>query len=342
MSGCPNNWCYFGSCTVVSNRASRTVTFVNNCQQSFAVYRDAAEIISKANFPVGATRSYQVSLSAGTNGWGLTYYKSGTGINFRAFPDDQDLSNSTLFEVNFGAYEGLSDVYDLSAIPPSSCAGHMQSTDNDYGYADHLPYKDPNNASQNWGCLKNPQTGLPDPGTCGDGLGYRLCPAVAASTGVAATVKPPTAQQGVNYGCGVPGEKCCGATSTPCCPSVCAVTGTDNPTDPAVRNKVHNCAYRQSAAVATNLGLKTKIGTTPRQTGFWKGMKVELVWPVGQSSGSGCRNIVCKAGGTESAPDISNMAATCTDGYLWPYDDNVATVTCQAAPDYKITFCPSS
>lgn len=36
------------------------------------------------------------------------------------------------------------------------------------------------------------------------------------------------------------------------------------------------------------------------------------------------------------------MAETCADGYLWPYDDNSALVTCHAAPNYQVTFCPKA
>ncbi len=37
-----------------------------------------------------------------------------------------------------------------------------------------------------------------------------------------------------------------------------------------------------------------------------------------------------------------NLDVACVDGYLWPFDDASATVTCNAAPDYKVTFCPGS
>jgi hypothetical protein len=357
QQGCPNDWCYFGPCVITSLRPSRTIVFVNQCDEAFPVYQNnTTMIVTKEQFPAkGGLYVYTFDLTAVPSSWGVTYYQTGptgAGINFAALPTDQDLSNSTLFEPNFGAYDGQSDVYDLSAIPPSSCAGHMQTSDNDYGYADHLPYIDPSNTKLNWACLVNPTTGQL---SCGDGLGWYLCPAVTGTSTVAATVQPPTAQNGgsgnITYGCGVSGTTCCASTSptgtcdttsvTSCCPNVCAVTGTEDPTAPSVRNLVHNCAYQQSLTVAQNNGMKTKIGTTPRQTGFWKAMLVEPVWPAGQQPGAGCLTIYCGAGGTEKDPTFETMAQTCAAGYLWPYDDAAATVTCNGAPDYKVTFCPT-
>lgn len=342
-SGCAKDWCWFGPCSVTSTSPTRTLTFVNKCSEAFPVYQDDTAIVS--NLPNdGQPHAHPVSLQAKTNAWGFTYYTSGTGLNFRALPDDGDLSNSTLFELNLGAYAGTSDVYDVSAIPPSSCAAHMQTTDPNYGYADHLPFKDANDPSQSWACLETPDGDL----VCGDGLGWKLCPKVTAATGRAGTVQPPQAAKGppLVLGCGVAGEQCCDVSSTPgtckpapsgttCCPQVCAVTGNQDPTATKVRNQVHNCAYEQSKLVAKALSMKLPNGNTPRQTGFWKAMKVEL-----STTGPGCQDLVCAAGGTESAPTFGDMAVTCADGYLWPYDDSAALVTCKAAPEYTVTFCP--
>lgn len=51
--------------------------------------------------------------------------KGGNGINFGAYPTDGDVASMTLLEVDMGGNYGQADWYDLSAIPPGSCASHM-------------------------------------------------------------------------------------------------------------------------------------------------------------------------------------------------------------------------
>lgn len=351
--------CSFAPCSKVSNRPTRIVEFQNWCsaQGAFAVYQDESELIPAAQFPVGAKVSQKVSLKSGVNAFQQTYYYSGAGINFRALPPDLDLSNSTLFEVNFGAYAGAADVYDVSAIPPGSCAAHNLPSEPNYGYADHLPYKDPNDPAQNWACLPLADTGKPDPKTCGDGLGWMLCPAVSG-----VTTAPLTASKtggpggGVRYGSGVPGEQCCAKDSDPgkcktpaqpttCIPAVCAFNTGDDPTSAVVRNRLRSCSYQQGVAAAkqngTLVGPPNKL-TPPRQTGFWVPVKAEPVWDLQSpplTPNPACKSLTCSDG--SGSDPFADMATTCADGYLWPYDDHAALITCAAAPDYRVIFCPA-
>lgn len=364
-SGCPNNWCKADNCSRLPQpqRASRNVTFANNCTNSLDIWlTDPSPSKNPHRFcpdvdggvvpnckilmvpaktsdgPSSAT--YEVSLVKGSSSGGDYYYLPAGGIVFWAMPDDKDTSNTTLWEVNFGASNGVLDVYDLSAIPPGNCAGHVRTGDNDYGYADHLPYKDPSNPDQNWDCLKKPDGGV-DTKTCGDGLGYTLCPTVTVDSGVL-TTSALTADKGTSLGCGVSGEKCCAfppdgsvcahTKETSCCPQICAAVDGEDPKSAAVRSKVYRCAHEQGLLTAK----VTNPKENPRQTGYWKGMKVEPVWLPKQDKDPSCliRSCVVPAGS-----DISQIGSTC-QAYLWPYDDATALVNCNAIPDYKVTFCP--
>jgi hypothetical protein len=354
---CLGKLCDFAPCACVSKRAQRTITFVNHCDVGFAVVQDGTRLIEAAEFGAGARVTRAITLQANATAWG-TCYATPAGLKFAAVPDDGDLANTTLFEIAFGAYAGAADVYDLSAIPPDSCPAKLSPLENDYGYADHLPYKDAGASSQSWACLKDPDGGV-DPKTCGDGRAWQLCPAVVTDAGVALTAPALTASRtagpdgGVRYGCGVPGERCCGPPTegdpcpTPpdagasCCPEVCGLAAGEDPNQHDVRNRLYRCTRAQARVVADTLPIRLPDGGAPRQTGFWKALKVEARWPDGGVPAAECRPLTCRAG-SDAGVDFSDMATTCADGYLWPYDDRAATVTCPAAPDYELTFCPAS
>lgn len=365
QAGCANNWCLAENCSRLPQpqRAIRKVQFHNNCGESIDIWlTDPSPATNPHPFcpkedggvqpprcsvlTVGkqSTANYDVSLVEGKNKQGDTYYYlPAGGIVFWAMPDDGDFANTTLFEINFGANGGVGDVYDLSAIPPGSCAGHIKSTENDLGYADHLPYKDPKDPTMSWACLKLPDGGV-DPKTCGDGQGWKVCPAVKVDGGTLTTTALTAVKGTTKSGCGVPGEKCCGypaeagvacspTTETSCCPQVCAVMPNEDATDPKVRSRVYRCAHLQGVATA----IKPAPGkVAPRQTGYWKSMKIEPVWLPGQTQDSSCQTKTCNV---PTGTDISQIGTTC-QGYLWPYDDATALVNCNAIPDYKVTLCP--
>lgn len=354
VSSCKGTACNFGTCpnapgfVAPDQRPSRTVTFVNQCDAAIDIYFTGA---GQGNKPTklltvakGASTPHTVTLNKGTNSIsGKTFYElpGGAGINFGAYPSDGDVASMTLFEINMGGNQGQADWYDLSAIPPGSCASHMNAAITNYaaglGYADHLPFKDISDPSQNWDCLQD-AAGDPIAGTCGDGLGGFLCPKVKGSVEAMKAVK------GTNRGWGVPGEKCCAEPGTgqqsgvdcpkakegaTCIPQVCAMADGDDPLSNTVRQKVYDCALAQAKAVAA-----TKTDP-PRATGFSYPMKVEATWTgTPPDFASTCTTKSCTT-------DSSGLptAATC-DAYLWPYDDEAATVICDATPDYKVTLCP--
>ncbi|MEM9291069.1 MAG: hypothetical protein AAGD01_05265 [Acidobacteriota bacterium] len=352
VSTCPGTACNFDSCpnspgfVAPDQRSSRTVTFDNQCTEDIEIYYTAAGVGAKPTplFTVDASKSksYTVQLTKGTNSVsGKTFYEmtGGNGVNFGAYPGGGDVADMTLFEINMGGNQGQADWYDLSAIPPGSCASHMNSAVTNYaqglGYADHLPFKNINDSSQNWDCLQD-GAGNPIPGTCGDGLGGSLCPQVTGS------VQAMKAEKGVNRGWGVTGEKCCGPLQpgqkagvdcpTPpagetCVPWVCAMADGDDPTSNTVRQAVYECATNQSIAVNGQ--------PSTAAPGFSYPLKVEATWSGSAPPfASSCEVRSCTTG------DGTVPTAADCDAYLWPYDDEVATVICYATPDYKVTLCP--
>ena len=194
QAGCPDGWCSTASCSAIPQpqRASRNVIFQNNCSESLSIYVTDPSPGSNPHpycdggascllFPVKAGGWGVFNVSLMLNDAGGFYGMPAGGIALWAMPDDGDTADTTLFEVNFGAFGGTADSYYISAIPPGSCSGHVQSPSNDLGYADHLPRKNPADPTQSWACLKLLDGG-PNPATCGDGLGHLLCPEVSYGT----------------------------------------------------------------------------------------------------------------------------------------------------------------
>ena len=309
------------------------MTFENDCSERLSIYvTDPAPgsnphpfcsggVPNCLLFAIDAGASATFNASLVYNDAGGYYWLPAGGIALWAMPDDGDTADTTLFEVNFGAFGGTADSYDISAIPPGSCSGHVQAPSNDLGYADHLPRKNPADPTQSWACLRLTDGG-PNPATCGDGLGRLLCPAIVSDAGYG-TIKPLTAVKGTNTGCGVPGETCYyqdgGVSDGGCCPDICAVAQSQDATDPTVRSQIYQCAHAQ--------GLLTGTG---RRTGYWTSMRVDPVLD------GGCRMLQCLV---PDGGNASRIGRTC-DGYLWPYDDAEAAATCSATPDYRVTFCP--
>ena len=332
-AGCPDNWCSTTACSLFPQpqRPSRNVIVQNHCGEALSIYlTDPSPATNPHPYCGGAANCLLFSVDAGAsqtwsaslvfNDAGFFWMPAG-GVALWAKPDDGDIADTTLFEVNFGAFGGTADSYDLSAIPPGSCSGHVQTPSNDLGYADHLPYKNPANPAQNWACLTGADGG-PNPATCGDGLGRLLCPKVVSDAGYG-TIKPLTAVKGQNTGCGVPGETCYyldgGISDGGCCPDICAVTQDQSATDAGVRSSIYECAHAQALLTGTG-----------RRTGFWKSLAVA---PMGDA---GCRALTC------IVPDGGNFSGigTSCQAYLWPYDDAEAGAVCGATPDYQVTFCP--
>lgn len=342
QGGCPGNWCSTLACSAIPQpqRSSRRVIVQNNCPERLSIYLTDPSPASNPHpycggaadcllFAVDAGASQTFNATLVLNDAGGYYWMPAGGVAFWAMPDDGDTADTTLFEINFGAFGGTADSYDLSAIPPGSCSGHVQAPSNDLGYADHLPAKDAGNPAQSWACLRSVDGG-PNPATCGDGLGHWLCPAIVSDAGYG-TIKPLTAVEGKNTGCGVPGETCVladGGSTTDggCCPDICAVAQDQSAMSPAVRSLIYECAHGQ--------GLLTGTG---RRTGFWKSLRVD---PVGDA---GCERLVCMVPDGGPIPDgggpFSAIGYSC-QAYLWPYDDAEAGAVCEATPDYKVTFCP--
>jgi hypothetical protein len=287
----------------------------------------------------------------------FTYYTlpRNMGLNFGLYPPDEPgvVQNTTLFEIFFNGDGGAHDEYDISAIPPGSCAAHLQSKNADgspnavYGYADNLPFK----AAGSPHCLG---------GNCGTGLGTTaLCPPVTdPATGKTLTVRPPaittSGAPGARplYGCGTDASvvgTCCatpdngvnplsvckkpdGKDIMSCCPHVCAMPDGADAADPAVRDAVHRCAHLQSMAKNANLPTPVKGW---RGTGYYTGIQVVATMPEGSPVPAGCAPRSCVAPGND--PTKAGMAASC-QGYLWPYDDAHALAKCDASPDYTVTF----
>ncbi len=335
-AGCYGDWCSTLACSAIPQpqRPARNVVFSNRCAEKLSIWLTDPSPGSNPHpycspgvancllFSVDAGASATFSAGLVYNDAGGYYGMPAGGIALWAMPTDGDTADTTLFEINFGAFGGTADSYDISAIPPGSCSGHVQSPSNDLGYADHLPRKSATNPAQSWACLKLADGG-PNPATCGDGLGRLLCPKIVSDAGFG-TIKPLPAVKGQTAsGCGVPGETCYygdgGFSDGGCCPDICAVTQSQDPLDSYVRTQIYECAHAQ--ALLTGPG---------RRTGYWKSMRVD------PTVDAGCRTLICMV---PDGGNVTGIGRSCK-GYLWPYDDLEAAAVCEATPDYQVTFCP--
>lgn len=344
---CDTSKCPWQPGVLPPQRAHRTITFINKCKETLKILLTGPKgsgfnLKEIATVHHGKSVDYKMKLNEYKNSFKEKYY-SFNSANFRPKPKDGDTANSTLFEITFGAYGGKSDNYDISTIPSASCASHLNTKADNFiksgrynslGFADHLPKKSSKDSS--WACLHLPGSGK-DILDCGDGQANSTCPEVKDTDGTILTQtamtakKDPTTGFASNLGCGVDGETCSGGKKS-CCPQVCAMKDGDNPKDTAVRNRVHKCAYYQTK----------KVNKKSRASGFYKSIKVEYVFPKGQSVGAGCQVRTCI--GADPKKDFSafmNMGKTC-QGYLWPFDDAYADVNCAGTPDYRVTYCPES